>query len=251
MKLEPVVITMGDTDVSILCRPHTKDARILEEVVHKQCYRHTRVPFGVEPKERWLDLGAHIGAFACHCCKYGGSVYCFEPDKENYTILRKNLVRMNRALCRFQGRCEQAVYSCFPDPQLPLLTPTSRREGEIPNTKYSIFPMKSYQPLGQVTNYQFSPETTEGFQGIKMDIEGAEHGILDNLLDSPPSTDIQKMVIEYHFTKDRSMQHFKRRMDNLREYFTTVRYPPHLDRFLAEGKAEYPGYFDRLIFCVR
>ena len=76
-----------------------------------------------------------------------------------------------------------------------------------------------------------------------MDIESSEFGILDDKL----IPNCEKLVIEYHITKDRDFNNFDRRMDYLRSIFEIVHYMPSLDRFNRNDK--YPGSFDRLVYC--
>ena len=236
-------LTINGYKLKVFYRKCTKDERVIKEVLQQPCYEHKRINFIIAPGERWLDLGAHIGCFSLLCLTKGAHTHALEPNTSNYCVLMRNLENTD---CTWQHACMSEHAS----PTIELFTPTSKRDGAIPNTKYSIDPMSSYKPLEKIPNVQFRKQTTKGYHGIKMDIESTEHHILDNLLKRPPHTSVQKMVIEYHFIKNRSMSDFKRRMDNLREVFEIVQYPAHLDRFLDEGLEEYPGYFDRLIHCL-
>jgi FkbM family methyltransferase len=38
-----------------------------------------------------VDIGAHIGGTALRAAYYGAKVYAFEPSKENYNLLKKNI----------------------------------------------------------------------------------------------------------------------------------------------------------------
>jgi hypothetical protein len=77
-----------------------------------------------------------------------------------------------------------------------------------------------------------------------MDIEGSEFGILDD--DLLPACD--KLVMEYHTSRDRSPTRLKKRLAKLRERFDHVKYPPELDRIIASGKVA-KTFFDRFVFA--
>ena len=133
--------------------------------------------------------------------------------------------------------------------KIPLYGPSRKVEGQIPNTKFMTYQTKSYREMYQVPNQRFDTKFLRGVNGIKMDIEGAEHSILDSFPKLPDS--VTKMVMEYHFIKDRSMSKFHARMDNLRKHFSSVNYPQNLDDLRDRGIEEFPHFFDRLVFCLR
>lgn len=242
-------IKFGKDFIDIWVRSNTKDINIVKEVLEDRVYSQSRLKFDVRPDEMWLDLGAHIGCFSTYVLLMGGRVRAYEPAEENYQILRRNLRRFELGRPKEDVSSHQAVVSAYKNIVLDLYGPTRRVAGVLPNTKYMIHGMSSYVPVGKVVNHHFSPRFLHNVNGIKMDIEGAEAGILDDLPKIPPC--VKKMVIEYHFIKDRNLARFKFRMDALRKQFTTVHYPKHLDKFIKEGLEDYPGYFDRLVFCQR
>lgn len=84
------------------------------------------------------------------------------------------------------------------------------------------------------------------FDGIEMDIGGAEAGLLDDDL----IPECRKLVLEYHTSRDQSMDNLRRRLAYLKSRFRTVRYPPELDRLVAAG-GHTTTYFDRVIHCIR
>ena len=83
------------------------------------------------------------------------------------------------------------------------------------------------------------------FDGVKMDIEGSEGGLLDGEL----LPECRKLVLEYHLSRDPSIEHLKRRLDVLHRRFRTVRYPAELDRLIAAGGVA-KTFYDRFIHCV-
>src|SRR5207344_2312360 len=84
--------TFGKFDeVEAWYRPGTSDENALIEVINKKAYRRGSVKFDVERGERWLDLGANIGAFALYARSKGATVECYEPMPDCFAILKKNV----------------------------------------------------------------------------------------------------------------------------------------------------------------
>jgi hypothetical protein len=77
-----------------------------------------------------------------------------------------------------------------------------------------------------------------------MDIEGSEGGLLDdNLLPN-----CNKLVLEYHLSRDSSMEALQRRIAYLKRIFVTVKYPAGLDRQMVQG-GNQKSFYDRKIWC--
>lgn len=74
-----------------IIRPDTNDKTILNEIWIKKLYS----PTGFEIKENdiVIDIGAHIGIFSTFAAFQAkkGIVYSFEPLKENFELLKKNV----------------------------------------------------------------------------------------------------------------------------------------------------------------
>lgn len=70
-------------------RPHTQDYETYAGVVLGNEYR---LPEQFALEDVILDVGANIGLFALACLARGaGHVACFEPEAENYALLKENL----------------------------------------------------------------------------------------------------------------------------------------------------------------
>lgn len=223
----------GYEDLQILARQNTTDLSCLKEVLEQKCYKSIRHDFDVKRNEKWLDLGGNIGAFGLYVMKIGGTIVSYEPDNYCYDIMEMNYQNnfkfgyeiINTSISEFEEN-KLTFYKGGKD--------TDRyRTSLIPNTKDKIELNNTY--AGLISNQKFD--------GIKMDIEGAEFGLIDNNL-LPKSN---KLVMEYHLTKDRSMINFQKRMNLLREIYDQVLYMPSLDRGYPDDK--YPGFFDRIIIC--
>lgn len=206
----------------------------MTEVLKQRCYRNTRYNFDVESGEKWLDLGGNIGAFGLYAISRGASVTSYEPDEDCFEIL---LMNYNNNFSQMQFNAYNTAISHQKESKLTFYKGGKEndryRTTLIPNTKDKIVLKNLY--AGNISNQKFD--------GIKMDIEGAEFGLIDN--DLLPQSN--KLVMEYHLTKDKSMVNFHKRMDILRKKFNKVLYMPSLDRGYPNDI--YPGFFDRIIIC--
>lgn len=219
----------------------SSDEDALAEVLERMAYRRVRDKFDVGVRERWLDLGANIGSFAVYCAIRGATATCFEPDTDCFEILKKNAPPEDFALIN------SAVTASF-DKTLKFYSSPN------PDNFYrgTVVPVKRYENnVTEVSNIWAgnllgNPDWLHGpFDGIKMDIEGAEGPILDQWL-LPPC---RKLVMEYHTSRDSSVENLKRRLAAIRERFQCVRYPAAYDQAIMEGVEHYQPRFDALIFA--
>jgi hypothetical protein len=230
----PIIATKLLQGLAVHYRPGTSDERVLEEVVAKATYRRVRMGFDVYPGETWLDLGANIGAFALYCKLRGATAVCYEPDPDCFDLLARNVpafekhavaitVQVAPTIAFWRGRAPADHYraTAYPTPGLPR-----HPSGELPN-RHGAF-------LTGLT-----------FDGVKMDVEGAEGGLLD--AGFIPSC--RKLCLEYHLSRDPSMANLQRRLEWLRRRFRNVAYPAELDRLVAAGGSA-KTFFDRLIHCL-
>lgn len=72
-------------------RPRTLDAAVLKEVFIDEVY--TPPGFGIEAGQLVVDVGAHIGLFACYAAIAARdvTVLAFEPCPENFALLTRNV----------------------------------------------------------------------------------------------------------------------------------------------------------------
>lgn len=213
-------------------RPGTTDENVIREVIEKSAYRRPSVGFDVLPGETWLDLGANIGTFAIHCRIKGAGAICYEPNKECFELLKKNA----------------------PDCSLYNSAVTSNKTDRIDlwksnrkNDRYRgtvLEGVRGFKPNGTVSNV-YAGDLRCKVDGIKMDIEGSEFGIIDNWL--LPRCD--KFCFEYHTSRDRSMKRLKSRLNKLRKHFEVVSYNPELDKLIEMGGFR-KSYYDRVIYCI-
>jgi FkbM family methyltransferase len=232
-------------------REGTSDERVLQEVL-SGAYRKLSIGFDIRAGEQWLDLGANIGAFAIYCGQRKASVECYEPDPACFSLLRKNAPRGTV--------CINSAVSADCAAKLPFYTSNNKTEF----SRYTLKQVNKFVPAGVYANKYAGFLTARSFDGVKMDIEGSEGGLLDNWL----VPKCRKLVLEYHSSRDTSVANFKRRVQQLRKHFSVVDYPAELDRIVASGAVEFKKWLDvpdmphggrfvqwpmadRLIFCIK
>lgn len=233
MKEQLQILELEGLKISI--REETTDFNCVKEVIKDKCYRRVTPSFDVEEGEYWLDLGGNIGAFGLYVMNKGGFVQSFEPDKDCFKMMKNNY-KNNFSKELFE--VNNFAISNSNEEEIVFYRGASKgdryRTSLIPNKRGEKIALKN-------KNIDFLKD--EVYSGIKMDIEGAEFDILDN--DKLPHC--EKLVMEYHLTKDKSMINFHKRMDKLKKIFNTVIYPKSLDRGYPNDI--YPGFFDRIIYC--
>ncbi len=232
--MELSILEMNGFEIAI--RDNTTDLNCLKEVLGK-CYKNKTLDFNVEQGESWLDLGGNIGAFGLYCELNGAKkVTSYEPFEENFNIMEANYSH-NLKHTKFEI-INKAVTADENE-----LIEFFKASKETDRYRYSV--IKNARPFMTMDNLYAGKIKNQFFDGIKMDIEGSEFELIDQ--DLLPKCN--KLVLEYHITKDKSMRNFHNRMDRLREKFRTVHYFKSLDSFDPNGN--YPGFFDRMIFCIK
>jgi FkbM family methyltransferase len=220
------------TDIVAYFRPNSSDVDVIREVCERKVYRKKTVGFDVEPGEHWLDLGANIGAFALYCRMRGAKATCYEPDPDNYAVLQKNAPGFSLV---------NAAVTSIDVPKLNFF------KSNNPDNHYrqTIMPVGRYKPAGEFFNiYAGRLPQSVIWDGIKMDIEGSEFGLID--YDLIPKT--RKLVLEYHTSRDRDWKHLDERLNRLKAKFKFMKYPKVLDDYI-ERKGDVDLRFDQVVFC--
>lgn len=232
--------------VPMWVRPESSDRAVCEEVLGRRVYRRLRIRFDVEAGERWLDLGANVGAFAAYCdLRKAAGVVCFEPDEDCFAVLTRNVADLPDRVTNvetFQAAVTTSDRECVD------FYPNRKTKGRFsPKLVYQRGSTLSYGVSREeppVTVRNFRAAELGAYDGVKMDVEGAELAIIDGGL----IPKCEKLVLEYHATRDKSRENLRRRLGVLKELFRVVSYPEELDRLAAAGGTGRT-FFDRLIFC--
>lgn len=172
-----------------LIRADTEDSNTYREVVTENCYRLPDDMGGL----RVLDAGANIGCFVKACLdrdKHGTTAFlCLEPDSESNNVLHVN-------------------YPCTPIRKAALWLPGMEQAQFQPGVNSACHKIMDHG------KYTVPVWTLDGvlsawkaFDLLKLDIEGAEYGVLYT---SKLFTTIPTIIGELHevavpFTTDRAL----------------------------------------------
>jgi FkbM family methyltransferase len=205
------------------CRPDTSDEKAVREVVERKGY--ARRDFLPGPGERWLDIGCNVGAFAIWAASWGATVEAYEPDPDSCEQARHN-VALN-GMERYVTVHEAALV-----PGKEAGTMTLHRN----TAKGNVWRNSLYKPWrgGSEVEVQCIPVSDVWDQAmhIKLDAEGAEMPILEQMMDSLPV----RLVFEWSFDIDPSIKRFDSVIAGLQEKYDRVRYGK-----IAPGHDEWPG----------
>jgi FkbM family methyltransferase len=193
----------------IYIRPETTDIKAVTEVCIKKEYRNSKIDFHFEKNEYWLDLGGHIGSFSLMVNKlYDCKTKTFEADQNNFEILKKNMFE-----CSNYQIINKAVTTSNRD-FVNFFKPTKE------NDHYRYTECENKRPHLKIENINAIQVFKENFDGCKMDIEGSELKFIDNGI----IPKCEKLVMEFHITKDRKMKNVFKRISILQDFFHVVHF---------------------------
>jgi len=229
-------------------RRGTTDEKVVKEVVTRSVYEKrclVRCLSDTSAKV-WLDLGANIGTFSVLAAKRGRRVYAFEPEGENFIMANANI-----ALNGLQDRVtlyERGVAPpTYPHTEVGLHL-CNGDKNKYRHTTVTTYPGKKRRRVKKIYCSQlvdvFS-KIPEHINGIKMDIEGSEIGILENLRVIPNS--LKYLVFEYSFDFARSVGRFHAVISRLRAWF-------HVEhkKIVGDEKGNYIFFPPACtVYCVR
>lgn len=156
----------------------------LDEFICKEQQQYLK-RFKLKETDRFLDVGANIGATAFFLQGFVADVYCFEPDKDNFKMLYRNtkqfhnVHKFNKALVGnvdlerdfyLNKQTNKGTHSFLVKRGRDKITVECRNIQQI---------IKKYK-----------------INIVKMDVEGAECELLTNM----SYKNIDELIFEYHFT---------------------------------------------------
>lgn len=176
------------------------DLKTFEEVLSRGVY--LKKGMTIESGEDWMDCGGNVGAFTLLACSMGATVTVYEPDPYNCEMIKKNL-----DLNGFTATIIQAALVHDDAKELMLFIGNN---GNV--WRNSI--VKKWNNKGiKVPCVNFDAEA-KNFDCCKMDIEGAEMLILENT-----TKVFKKLVYEWSFDIDGSLNRFRRVVDKQKEVY--------------------------------
>lgn len=156
------------------------------------------------PRPRIVDCGANIGIASLYfLLKYPqASILCFEPSSSSFRLLRKNLSSfanvklVNAALVGSNKR-----FVILKSPQNACGTHTDASifgsrwdSANIKEEKVKAVKLSNFIEEGEVIDF------------LKIDIEGAEEGVLKDLETTSKLKNIKEICVEYHNYKNNSLE---------------------------------------------
>jgi len=150
---------------------------------------YKRKKFDIKPNDVIIDIGAHIGLFTIYASQFSknGEIYSFEPMKENFELLNKNIISNNLKKVKIFNLAVSNSNSSV------TLFINNDESG------HSMFSQSSQNLMVNSISLKriFDENQIEFCNFLKLDCEGAEYEIIKNL---PLSyfEKIDKMIIEYH-----------------------------------------------------
>ena len=193
----------------------------------------------VKPGDIVLDIGAHIGYYTLMAAKRvgkKGKVFAFEPDKDNRTILNKN-IRMNGY--KNVIVVNKAVASSTKRVKF-FLNPLSTGMHSIIDLGYGS---KKSILIDTVSLDDFFGKNPSQISVIKMDIEGGEYGALEGMRRLLENVKQLTLFIEFSPYSIKRSKKSPRSFLNLLRYFNFKLYsideskklliPINVDKFLA------------------
>ena len=161
-------------------------------------------------RELFIDCGANVGDSMKAALKLGfKEVVAFEPNDYCYNILRyrflgqSNITVINSPV----WDREEVVKLYFP--KLVSVNPAKHSSSTTINTDHSNSDKGSYHQLESIrlSSYIFSLSKKVSF--LKIDVEGVENDILNDLIESNAYDDIEFIAVETHETLIKNESYIK------------------------------------------
>jgi FkbM family methyltransferase len=193
------------------CRPGTSDAKAVREVVARRGY--ARRGFAPRDGEQWIDIGANVGAFSVWAAASGAKVIAFEPDTESAELARHN-VALN-GLSRYVSVLESAL-TADDKPGTATFYRNTANGNVWRNSLY-----KQWRGGDSITveTWPVAEYWQPAFH-VKLDAEGAEMPILERYAEQR----VKRLVFEWSFDIDPSLDRFNRVITKLRRTYGQVRF---------------------------
>jgi len=209
-------------------REGTSDKKTFDEVIVKNVYE--KKFFKINAGEHWLDLGGNVGAFALKAISKGAKVDIYEPDPFNCKMIERNLKLNNY---------DANIY------QVAVISEQHKKMTMFVGNKLQVWRNSLYKNWGNqkfiVPCVHFSEVIKKDFC-VKMDIEGAEMGILESIEELPI-----KMVFEWSFDIDESLTRYRNLIKKITKKYKTVKARPYSHNFVTYQKSWFPAYTN--VYC--
>lgn len=186
IKSEHLILEMRN-GIKIRLRVNSTDLMAFTHVWLLKEYE--RPGFEIKNNDTIIDIGGHIGLFALFSSQFckSGKIYCFEPIKENFDMLKTNIelnhitniIPINAAVSK--DNAQVTIYL---------------NEDEAGHSMH-VIGTKTVQVRSISLQSIFDSYDIDSCDFLKIDCEGEEYTIMDSL--PFVNNKIKKICIEYHF----------------------------------------------------
>lgn len=191
--------------INFYARQGTSDKKTFDEVIVNNVYETKE--FKILPEEHWIDLGGNVGAFTLQAISKGATIDVYEPDPFNCKMIEKNLKANN-----YDANIHQKAVVSTNDKYMTMYVGNDMQTWR--NSLYKNWGNQKFK----VPCIHFD-EVIKTDSNIKMDIEGAEMPILEQMENYP-----KKMVAEWSLDIDGNLNRYRRIVDKLKPVYNNFRY---------------------------
>ena len=183
-----IVVLETRSGIKVQLRVNSTDIMVFTNVWLLREYN--KPGFDIKNEDVIIDIGSHIGLFALFASQFckSGKIFCFEPVKENFDLLKSNLVLNN---IKNVTAINAAVSANTGNVIIYLNDDESGHSMHVIGHKQiqvKSFSLKEIIDSNHLEKCNF----------LKIDCEGEEYEIIKTL-PSQYIDKIDKMCIEYHF----------------------------------------------------
>lgn len=216
------------TGLKFYYRPNTSDIKTIMEVVERGVYE--KKYFQIQADEHWIDLGGNIGAFTLLALSKGAIVDVYEADDEHC-----NLIKMNLEL---NGLNANVINKAVVHDDAKQVCLNIQKNG---NTwRNSI--IRNWNGGKKKVDCINIENVLNNNVCCKMDIEGAEMLILENLKTMP-----KKMVYEWSFDIDDNIDRYRNVLKKMIDNYENVKHNQIKDEHKIWKKGWFPPC--RNVYC--
>lgn len=216
------------TGLKFYYRPNTSDIKTIMEVVERDVYQ--KKYFQIENGEHWIDLGGNIGAFTLLALNKGATVDVYEADNEHCELIKMNL--------ELNGLKANVINKAVVHDNTKEIYLNIQKNG---NTwRNSI--VKNWNGGKKKVSCINIEDVLNNDVCCKMDIEGAEMLILENIKSIP-----KKIVYEWSFDIDDNIDRYRNVLKKMIDNYENVKHNSIKDEYKIWQKGWFPPC--RNVYC--
>ena len=201
-----IIKQKNNKDIKFLVREGTSDEKTFEEVIVRNVYERNK-DFKIKRGDHWIDLGGNAGAFAVLALSKGATVDIYEPDPFSCKMIEKNLKVNN-----FNANIFQRAVVANDKKKMTMYVGNNNQTWR--NSLYKDWGNEKFSV--DCIHYE---KVIKKDSFVKMDIEGAEMDILEDMKVFP-----EKMVFEWSLDIDQRMLRYRNIVDKMKSHYENIKY---------------------------